>query len=379
MWAHDSKISREKIPLYDVPIPAGAGPELERLLESGQLAYGPNVSEFEESLGQYLGNPFTIATGDVSTSIAMSLYMAGVRAGDEVVTSPMACLSTTVPIVNLQATARWCDVDPVSGNMDPVDLRAQISKKTKAILVYHWAGNPADLEGIYEVAREHKLAVVEDASEALGSEYGGAKIGSTGSDYTVFSFYPNKQLTTGEGSAIAFRSAGNYEQGRWLRRYGIHRPTFRDALGEIDPRSDIPVAGFNNYMGSMAATLGLMQLPMLPLAVAAFRRNGRFFDTALSQVSGLDIVKKPPKADPAPWVYTFLADRRDQLLHHLRDRGIEASKVHLRNDQYSCFGPPQRELPGVGSFAERTLSIPCGPWLDDNNRSYIVQTIAQGW
>lgn len=367
------------IPLYDVSIPKGAIPEIQRVLESGSLAYGPDVLEFEASLGRFLGNPYTLATGDVSTSIAMSLYMAGVRAGDEVVTSAMACLSTTIPILNLQSTVVWCDVDPHSGNMDPLDLSGQISEKTKAILVYHWAGYVADLDGISSVASEHNLAVVEDAGEALGSELGGAMIGNTGSDFTVFSFYPNRHLTTGEGAAIAFDSVEEYEKGKWLRRYGVHRPTFRDASGEIDPRSDIDTAGFSNYMGSIAATLGLQGLTGLPERVAGFRNNAHVYDAELIQIPGIELLRKVPNSDPAPWVYTFLADRRDDLLHHLRTRGVQASKVHVRNDVYSCFGPQQRELPGVDSFAARTLSIPCGPWLDDQDVRYIVEAINQGW
>jgi perosamine synthetase len=367
------------LPLYQVHVPPGVGEGLQPVWRSGQLASGRHAGRFEELLRAYVGNRRTIATGDASTSLSLCLSMAGVRPGDEVLASPMACLATNEPVLNLFARVRWCDVRPDTGNLDPEDLVRRITPLTKAILVFHWAGNPADLGAIYRIARKHDLRVVEDASESLGAMYGGQKIGNTGSDFTVFSFYANRHLTTIEGGAVTFANEADYERGRWLKRYGIHQPSFRDEWGEIDRRSDIPEAGWNTAMHEIAAAVGVLQMQHLPAIVARHQANGDYYDEALAGVPGITLLSRLPNSRSAHWVYTFLAEDRDGLLRRLKEEGIQASKVHLRNDVYSCFGPPQGDLPGVDAFQAHTLSIPCGWWIDGDQRTRISETIRLGW
>lgn len=360
-------------------MPPHIGSVIAPILGSNQLAAGPNVAAFEELLRQYIGNPLLTTTGDASTSIAICLYLAGVRPGDEVIASPLACLATNQPILNLFARVRWCDIDPLTGNVDPADVARKITQHTKAVLLFHWAGNPADLAPIYELSRRAGLPVVEDASEALGAEYARQKLGNTGGDYVIFSFYPNRHLTTIEGAAIAFGDKAQYERGRCLKRYGIHAATFRTADGEINPHSDITEPGWNSYLNHVAATMGIAQLQDLHHRLAVHQENGLFYDAQLPDIRGLTVLRRPDTARSAFWVYTFLAERRDELLKHLWAHGIHASKVHLRNDVYSCFGPHADRLPGVDYFAEHTISIPCGWWVTDESRSAIVQVIREGW
>ena len=368
-------LEKHSIPLYKVHMPSETLEALREVLYSGQIANGPNVARFEALLQDYIGNPYITSTGDVSSSITLCLYMAGVRPGDEVLASPMGCLAANEPIKNLFAQVRWCDIDPLTGNIDPVDVERQVSLRTKAILIYHWAGNPVNLEAIYNIARKHGLRVVEDAQEALGAEYKGCKIGNTGTDFTVFSFYPNRQITTGEGGAISFRNADDYERARWLKRYGIHQPSFRDECGEINPLSEIPQVGYNSYMNHIAATIGITQMPYLPEIVARHQVNGKFYDEALCDISGIRLLRRPAGTESAYWVYTFLADHRDALLKELWGKGIHASKVHYRNDRYSCFCSVGTNLLNVDTFESRNISIPCGWWVTDNDRKYIVNLI----
>jgi perosamine synthetase len=366
------------IPLYNVLMPPGVAGIISDVLKSGQLANGPNIAKFEGLLGDYLGNPFITTTGDISTSLILCLSLVGLRPQDDVLMSPLVCLSTSCPVRNLFSNIRWCDVDPTTGNLDPGDLSKKITPRTKAIVVYHWAGNPADLDAIHAVARDHNLIVIEDAGEALGAEYHVKKIGATGSDYTVFSFYPNRHLTTIEGGAIAFSREEDSEKARWLKRYGIHQPSFRDEDGEINPSSDIPVAGWNTYMNHVAATIGVAQMEHLPQIVARHQENGLFYDQALRDIPGLTVLRKPAGARSAYWVYTFLTRERDRLLKQLRQNGIQASKVHLRNDIYTAFGSGPEDLPGVNEFSAHSLSIPCGWWVTQENREYIAFNIGKG-
>ncbi|MCX6842141.1 MAG: DegT/DnrJ/EryC1/StrS family aminotransferase [candidate division WOR-3 bacterium] len=352
--------------------------QLAAVLTSGQIAGGPSVAVFEGLLRDYLGNPWVTTNGDVSTALTLCLFQAGVRPGDDVIMSPLVCLATSCPVRNLFANIRWCDVDPLTGNLDPADIAKRTTPRTKAIVVYHWAGNPADLDAIHAVARAHNLAVIEDAGEALGAEYHGKKIGASGSDYTVFSFYPNRHLTTIDGGAITCARENDYEELHWLKRYGIHQPSFRDGDGEINPASDIPVAGWNSYMSHLAATIGVAQMEHLPSVVARYQENGLYYDERLAAVPGLTVLKRPPNSRSAYWVYTFLARERDQLLRRLRQQGVYASRVHLRNDHYTCFGTGSEELPGVDYFSAYCLSIPCGRWVTEEEREKIVSIIRRG-
>jgi len=368
-----------RLPLYKVHLPPEADQVISSVLHSGQIASGEHATRFELSLQNFVGNPRITVTQDAASSIALSLFLGGVRPGDEVLASPMACLATNEPVLNLFARIRWCDIDPQTGNLDAEDLRRRITPHTRAILIFHWAGNPANVDVIYEIARAHGLPVIEDASEALGAEYAASKLGNTGADFTVFSFYANRHITTLEGGAIAFGSEEHYERGRWLKRYGIHVPTFRDPQGEINPRSDIPLAGWNMAMHEVSAALGTVQMGHLPSIIARHQANGMFYDQALSGVPGIRILKRPAAARSAYWVYTFLADDRDGLLRRLRECDVHASKVHQRNDRYSCFGVSGYDLPGVDEFQHRCLSIPCGWWIGEEAREYICQMVRSGW
>ncbi len=233
------------IPIHKAYIPDSAVDALSEVVRTGYLADGEYVRRFEDALRGYLGNPSVVTAAEVQSAITLCLYLAGVRPGDEVIASPVACVVTNQAVLNLFARVVWCDVDPLTGNIDPTKIAELVTEKTKAVVYPHWGGDVAEIDAINEVARAHGLSVIEDAEEALGAEYKGHKVGNTGTDFTVFSFHAIRQITTGEGAAITFRNRGIGERANWMKRQGIYRPAFRDELGEIDPTYDIPVAGYN--------------------------------------------------------------------------------------------------------------------------------------
>lgn len=367
------------VPLHKVRMPEGAGGRIEETLRSGYIADGALVREFEGELRSVFGNDNVETAGEYSSAIAVALYMAGVRPGDEVLACPETCLGTNMPILNLSASPVWCDVDPRTANIDPADVARRVTARTKAILFAHWGGDLAAIDELNEVAQAHDLKTIEDASEAFGAEYHGRPVGSGGSDYTIFSFGPVRHLTTGEGAAVAFADAGDAERFRWLKRYGIHQPTFRDGEGEIDPDSDIPEPGVNSYLNNIAASIGLEQLASVGEAVGRHRENGAYFEEALRDVAGIELVERLPGTVSGYWVYTLLAERREDLRRALREAGVQTSRLHLRNDVYSCFGTGLAELAGVADFSARRLCVPCGWWVTDADREAVVARIRAGW
>lgn len=367
------------IKLFNVHMPAEIDNIIIEILHSGRLAGGSKVTEFTKLLSEYIGNPYLVPTMEVSSSISLALYMAGVRPGDEVITSPMACLATNEPILNLFAHAVFCDIDPHTASPVLEDVSRKITDKTKALLLFHWAGNPVDMDPLKELAYERGIKVVDDASEALGARYKGRSVGNSKSDYTVFSFYPNRHITTIEGGAISFTEESEWERGRWLARYGMYMPTFRDETGEINPKSDIPEPGPNSYLNNLNAAIGVEQMKHLPDIVSRHQNNGRYYDDVLKSAEGIELITRTEGSESAYWVYTMLASDRDGLLRKLKQRGISASRVHLRNDHYSCFSSQLVDLPGVAYFQDHVISIPCGWWVTDEDREYIADTIKEGW
>lgn len=367
------------IPLYKPHVPKGAAEALQQVLESGQIAGDGRLPDFEERFRQFVGARHLAATAEFSRTIDMALRIAGVGPGDEVLLSPLACLATTMPLLQVGARPVWCDLDVRTGSVHPDEIARRRSPKAKAVILYHWVGVPGDIDGVRQQAADSGLKVIEDAGEALGAEYGGTRIGGHGLDYSVFSFSPARHLTTGEGAAIACGDEEQHVLARRWRRYGIPESGFRDALGEISPQCDITVPGTHNYMSRLAGALGSLQMHCLPGIVERHQSNGRFFDQQLAGVPGLQVLSRDNGRVPSHWVYCVRCERRDDLRAALRDAGIYASTVHIRNDSYSCFGGAARDLPGVAEFERTQLCLPSGWWVSDEQREHIVATIRRGW
>lgn len=366
------------IPLFKVFMAESAHAALKPVLESGQLGTGQRVAEFESRFAAWLGVPDAVALSDASGALTLALYLSGVRPGDEVITSPLACSATVSPIANLFARPVWCDIDPLTGMPDADSIVGLITEKTRAILLYHWSGDVADIDGVMALAQRHGIKLVEDASEALGAEWCGRRLGST-ADFTVYSLYATKHINTGEGAALIAAAPQMTRSARHLRRFGIDPTRFRLPNGDLNPAFDIPLAGFNFPMNEIAATLGLEQLHHVDTIVTCHRSNGRYYDTALNGIPGLRLLKRHRDGVSGYWTYALLAERRDDLIHKLLSHGIGAQRLHLRNDGYSCFGGGGRDMPGVAGFDAQNLSIPCGWWVGDKEREYVVNCIREGW
>lgn len=360
-------------------MPETALEALRSVLASGWLADGMQVRQFEDLLRSWVGNPNLTAVSDISGAITLALYMAGVRPGDEVITSPMACTATTMPIANLFARPVWCDVEPLTGMLDASCLAELITPRTKAVLFYHWAGDAADINEINAIAHARGLKTIDDAADGFGTEYKGKRLGNNGTDFTAYSFQAVKHITTGEGGALFFASAEDADRAQWLRRYGIHRPSFRLADGDLNEKSDIPLAGYNFYMNNIAATIGLEQFKHVEEIVQRHQVNGRFYDEALKGIPGVRLLRRRQDSVSAYWTYTMLVERRNDLIRKLKEYGIAAQRLHIRSDIYSCFDAERRAVPGVDRFSAQCLSIPSGWWVSFEEREYVAEAIKRGW
>ena len=351
---------------------------LKPVLESGQLAGSRKVAEFESRLAAWLGVPEVVVLSDASGALALALQMAGVAPGDEVITSPLACSATLMPIANLSAHPVWCDIDPLTGMPSAEHVAGLISEKTRAILLYHWSGDVGDVEDLLALTRRHNIKLVEDASEAFGAESRRRRLGGE-ADFTVYSFYATKHVTTGEGAALISPSGQAATSARHLRRFGLDPAKFRLPNGDLNPDFDIPLAGFNLAMNELGATLGIEHLNHADWIVARHYSNGAFYDRALAGIPGLHLLNRRSDCNSAYWTYALRVERRDALIRKLHSSGIGAQRLHMRNDAYTCFGSVLRDLPGVATFDAENLSIPCGWWVGEEERQYVVNCIREGW
>ena len=366
------------IPLYKVYMPENIDKEIAEILYSGRLAYGNNSRQFEDSLRKFIGNEFILSVCNTNLTLQIAIDLLDCKPEDEIISSPMSCLATNQPILTNKLKIVWADIDPKTGTLDPEDVKKRIGPKTKAILHYHWCGYPGYINEINAIAKEKGIYVIEDASESFGAEYHGNKIGNNGSDMVCYSFGPVRLPTTIEGGAISFNSEKLYRKALLMRDYGIERSNFRDASGEITPECDIPKKGYGAMMNEINGFIGLKQMQQFEQLNLKRQANAIAYDSILKESKNISPISKIKGSKPSNWVHTILCEDRDEVMSEFKEKGISASKVHLRNDYYSCFNERFRDdLKGVNEFSKKELCIPSGWWLDSADTENISKALQQ--
>lgn len=354
----------DTIPLFGVVRPLEVASAMLKVLNSGQIASGPHVEDFRARFGELAGSSQVVTTTDMSAAMTIALRTSGVERGDEVIALPFACMSTNAPIGSYGARIVWADMDANSASMSPESVRAAITPRTRAVVLYHVAGYPGPAEEIAAICAEAGVSLIEDCNNALGASIGGRSVGTFG-DIAVYSFYPNRQINTLDGGAVTFRSADAFERGRRLARYGIDSSRFRDAGGEINPELDVPEVGWAASMSNLASAMGLAQLPSLADRQAKTARNARILAEALDAAPGIEVLQPIAGGRSAYWCLLVSTCDRDTILARLKTSGVAASKIHHRNDDYTGFCARPASLPGTDAFMESVIGLPCGWWLDD--------------
>ncbi len=349
------------IPLFKVFMPEDLN--ISDVLYSGQLTYGNYTKEFEHKLQVFVGNPNILTVS--GNSVFFALKLINIKEGDEVISSPMACLATNQPVVYAGAKIVWADIDPKTGSLDPVDVKKKITSKTKAILHYHWGGYPGYINEINKIGKEKGIFVVEDASEAFGSEYYGEKLGNTNTDIVCYSFTPVRLPNAIDGGGLAFNNKDLFEKAKKMRDYGIDRSKFRDKLGEISDQCDIKMPGNACAMNNFSGYIGSIQMDYITDLYKKQRNNALRWEKYFKKDSLVKLLKKRDEVNPSYWTFTILSENRDKLLNAFRRKDYYASKMHLRNDLYSVFKLLAKDFKGINEFSNKQLNLPCGWWVDN--------------
>jgi perosamine synthetase len=359
------------IPLVKVclPSPESLMPRLQEVLYSGQIAEGQYVYDFEEKFRNKFNLKHAIAMSSGTAALHAALTLAGVSTGDEVISTPMTAEPTNTCILYCGAKVVWADIDPTSGNMDPTSVRNAITKKTKAIVVVHYAGYPARLNELRAIADEFNVVLIEDCAHALGAQYDGKSIGTIG-DFGIFSFQAIKHMTTVDGGALTFTNPEYISEAKKFRWFGMLKGVSRTEV-------DIQTIGYKYNMSNVTAVIGLSQLEQIDAVIHHHQRNGIFFDQQFHANQNIQFARSETIAIPSYWLYTLLTDQSHVIEARLVNAGITASKLHRPNHLHSIFARAKKPLPGLDTFYRRLLHIPCGSWLTEQDKRRIADIILQ--
>jgi len=350
------------IPIYKPYMPENISEKVHDILYSGQLAYGKSGREFERLLSYFIGNEKIITTSTYNHALLVALSILGLKAGDEIIASPVSCLASNQPFAVKGLKIKWVDVNPNFGVIDPDHLRSIISKDTKAIFNNLFCGYAGNLEEIYKIGEEYGIPVIDDCIEAFGTEYNGKKVGNTGADISVFSFQTVRLPNTIDGGALAFNSENLYQKGKLIRDYGIDRSKFRSENGEINPDCDIALEGYGATMNEINSLIGIEQMKKIPELINIQRQNAEawgdfFMNNSVAKPLDIDI-----NVNPNFWVYGVLAEDKNEFLKSMKNEGFYATGVHINNNIYSVFQNDDA-LKGVDEFMRKFVAIPSGWWF----------------
>ena len=361
------------IPLIktSIPPPEILMPKLEEVLYSGYVAQGEAVEEFERKFEEYIGGGQTLSLNSGTAALHIALILAGVKEGDEVISTPLTAEPTNVAIKMVGAKIRWADVDYETGNICPDAIEKAINEKTKAIIVVDYAGIPVNVNRIQQISKKYNIPVIEDAAHALGAKFNGKKTGNH-FPFTVYSFQAIKHLTTIDGGALQILDNELYEKGKIIRWFGLDKKLTR-------LENDIIIQGYKYHMNNVNATIGLVQLENIEELVQKYIDNGKYLDEQLKNVSGVELIKYYPNSQPSYWLYTLKVKNRDGFVKMMETNGIMASELHKRNDLHTFLNDFPTNLPNLDDFYKKMVHIPCGWWVTKEDCEKMVQLIKKGW
>ncbi len=351
------------------------------VLRSGWLSTGPRVQRFQAAFAEYVGSPHAVALNSCTAGLHLSLLAAGVGRGDEVVTTPLTFCSTANVIVHAGATPVFADVDPATMNVTPAAVEAASTFRTRAWIPVHYAGRPVDTAGFAAAAARRDVCVIEDAAHCVEGISQGRKIGTT-ADFTAFSFYATKNLTTGEGGMVTTASPEWADRIRVASLHGMSRGAWARYSVTGTSQYDVVMPGYKYNMPDVLAALGLHQLASIEARLRRREDLWAAYDEALAGLP-LQLPAPVPAGDRhARHLYTVLVEPgtdRDAVQAALRARGIVTSvhftALHLHTYYAERFGYRRGMFPVAESISDRTLSLPLSSAMGEDRVHLVADAL----
>ena len=363
--------------MIPVNIPLLSGNEkkyINECIDTGWISSeGPFINRFENEFANYIGHDFGVAVSNGSAALDIAIKAIGIKAGDEVIMPTFTIISPAQSIISAGAFPVLVDSDPVTWNMDVNQIEDRINSKTKAILVVHIYGLPVDMDPILDLCKKYKLLLIEDAAEMHGQTYNGRMCGSFG-DISIFSFYPNKHITTGEGGMILCRDNAIFEKSKKLRNLAFEPNGRRFIHNEI---------GWNYRMTNLQAAIGVAQLENIEYHIKRKRQIGELYSNRLNGISKLQLPKQFTSfADNIFWVYGLVADSEFtsvKIVNHLNEKGIGTRPFFWCMHEQPVFKEmglfKKEKYPVAERIARNGFYLPSGLGLTDREINFVSDTL----
>ena len=369
------------IPLFDLNYDHEEEEAVLATLRSRWVSTGPRTVEFERLFAEALGAPYAVAVANCTCALHLALWIVGIQEGDEVIVPSLTFVATANAVRYVRATPVFCDIrGPDDLNIDPEQIASLITGKTRAIVVMHYGGFPCDMDRILDIARQHRLHVVEDACHGPLSEYRGRKLGTIG-DIGCFSFFSNKNISTGEGGMLVTSDANFAERARLLRSHGMTTLSYQRASGH-HTRYDVVESGYNYRMDDIHAALGIVQLGKLrnDIRMRATVRD-RYLE-ALADARGVMVPFGRREDVVSNYIFPVVlegadAARRDAVREAMHERGIQTSIHYPAVHRFSIFERYRQPLPKTERVSDTLVTLPMHGRLSADDISRVAATLRE--
>jgi dTDP-4-amino-4,6-dideoxygalactose transaminase len=353
-------------------------------MRSGWVGTGPKVKKFEEMFKEYKDCRHAIAVSSCTAALHLSLLVSEIRPGDKVITTPLTFASTANSIVHVGARPVFADVNLETMNIDPMDVKKKINKKTRAIIPVHLAGRPCEMDALMELAKKHHLYVIEDAAHAIESSYKGKPVGTIG-DIGCFSFYVTKNITTVEGGMVITDRDAWATQIKSLALHGLTQDAWQRFSDEGFKHYQVVCAGFKYNMTDIQASIGIRQLEKVEVRAQRRKEIWEMYHQSFQDLPL--ILPSPTPADQrhARHLYALLLDlervrcTRDEFLQALHKENIGAGihyiSLHLHPFYQKTYGYRKGEFPNAEFISDRTFSLPFSAKLTDQDVEDVIKAV----
>ena len=354
-------------------------------LRSGWITTGPKVKRFEDAFKAYVGAPFAVPLSSATAGLHLTLLALKIKEGDEIITTPMTFASTVSMIILAGGTPVLADIEPGTLNIDVAKVAEKITPATRAVIPVHFAGQSCDLDPLFALARQHNLTIIEDAAHAAGTEYKGRKIGSLDS-ISIFSFHPNKNITTGEGGMVCTPDETLAEEISLLKFHGMSREAWKRFAASGTPNYDIMLPGYKYNMMDIQAAIGLHQLPRLDGFIDRRKEIAEQYNAAFADLAELALPSYAPYQQRHAWhLYTplirieLLTIDRDQFMAELKNlnigSGLHYKAIHHHSWYRENLPMADTQLPNASYASDRILSLPLFPTMSDNDAADVISAV----
>lgn len=368
-----------KIPLFNLNYSAEEETEAVRTIRSRWISTGPRNAEFEERFSAMLGVRHAVAVTNCTVALHLALHILGIGEGDEVIVPSLTFVATANAVRYVNAVPVFCDIRSHEDlTLDPTAVGSLITTKTKAIMVMHYAGFPCDMRNIIAIAGKYGLAVIEDASHAPLSEYEGKRLGTLG-DIGCFSFFSNKNISTGEGGMLVTNDRAHDEKARLLRSHGMTSLSYDRAKGH-STSYDVVALGFNYRMDDLRASLGIAQLNKLRPDLERRSEIRKRYIRGLAGIEGLTIPFCGHEGFVSNYIFPVIleqstAERREFIRSELQRAGIQTSVHYPAVHKFGIYRGGRASLPLTEYVSDNEITLPMYAQLADDDIDYISQSL----